>query len=206
MEKLIKYSGIALILGGLSFVITNVAISPFVDFEAPFSEMLTSSTFFYRMIFAALTVAFLLFGSVGLYLHHRRVERARFLRHATFILAFFGSAFLLANEWHQIFVLPEIAKISPEVMDELGSSDKISSYVIGAMLALATFSIGWILFTVYVLIAKKLKSLGPALVIAGFLIIPLISGIFTPTWGGIIGSISLGIGFTLIGIELIKSS
>jgi hypothetical protein len=206
MEKLIKYSGIALILGGLSFVITNVAISPFVDFEAPFSEMLISSTFFYRMIFAALTVAFLLFGSVGLYLHHRQVERARFLRHATFILAFFGSAFLLANEWHQIFVLPEIAKISPEVMDELGSSDKISSYVIGAMLALATFSIGWILFTVYVLIAKKLKSLGPALVIAGFLIIPLISVIFTPTWGGIIGSISLGIGFTLIGIELIKSS
>lgn len=206
MEKLIKYSGIVLIMGGLSFVITNVAISPFVDFEAPFSEMLTSSSFFYRMIFAALTVVFLLFGSIGLNLYHSQIERARLFRHITFIIAFFGSAFLLANEWHQIFVLPEIAKISPEVIDKLGSSDNVSSYAIGAMIALTTFSFGWILFTISLLITRKLKRLGPALVIAGFFIIPLISGIFTPVWGGIIGSISLGIGFSLIGIELFKSS
>ena len=206
MEKLIKYSGVALIIGGLSFVITNVAISPFVDFEAPFSEMLTSSTFFYRMIFAAFTVAFLLFGAIGLYLHHLQIERNRLFRRVTFIIAFFGSAFLLSNEWHQIFVLPEIAKISPETIDKLGSSDNIGSYVIGAMIALATFSIGWILFMVSLLISRKLKRLGPTLVIIGFFIIPLISGIITPVWGGIIGSISLGIGFSLIGIELIKSS
>ena len=205
MGKLIKYSGIALILGGLSFVITNVAISPFVDFKAPFSEMLTSSSFFYRMIFAALTVAFLLFGVIGLYLHHNQLERARLFRKVTFILAFFGSAFLFANEWHQIFVLPEIAKISPEVMDKLGSSDEIGNYFIGAMIALATFSIGWILFMVSLLVARKLKQLGPILVIAGFFIIPLISGIFTPVLGAIVGSISLGIGFSLIGIELIKN-
>lgn len=205
MEKLIKISGIALILGGLSFVITNVAISPFVDFEAPYSEMLTSSSFFYRMIFAALTVAFLLLGTIGLYLYHSQVERARWYRLVTFIIAFFGSAFLLANEWHQIFVLPEIAKISPEVMDELGSSDNTGSYAIGAMIALTTFSFGWILFTISLLISNKLKRSGPALVIAGFFIIPLISGIFTPVWGGVIGSISLGLGFSLIGIELFKN-
>lgn len=205
MKQLIKYCGVALIMGGLFFVITNVAISPFVDFEAPFSEMLTSSPFFYRMIFAALTAAFLLFGTIGLYLHHSQIERARLFRHVTFIIAFFGSAFLFANEWHQLFILPEIAKISPEVMDKLDSSDNIG-YVIGAMIALATFSIGWILFTISLLIAGRLKRLGPALVIAGFFMIPLISGIFTPVWGGIIGSISFGIGFSLIGIELIKTS
>ena len=203
MEKLIKYSGIALIMGGLSFVITNAVISPFVDFEAPFSKILTSSPFFYRMIFAALTAVFLLFGSIGLYLQHSQIERARLFRHVTFIIAFFGSAFLFANEWHQIFILPDIAKISPEVMDKLDSSDSIG-YDIGAMLALATFSIGWILFMISLLMTGKLKRLGPALVIAGFFMLPLISGIFTPVWGGVIGSISLGIGFSLIGIELIK--
>lgn len=206
MEKLIKYSGIALIMGGLFFVITNVIISPFVDFKAPFSEMLTSSPFFFRMVFATLTLAFLLFGAIGLYLYHSQIERARLFRHVSFIIAFFGSAFLLANEWHQLFVLPEIAKISPEAIDKLGSSDNIDSYAIGAMIALATFSIGWILFTVSLLISRKLKRFGPALVIAGFFIIPLISGIFTPVWGGIIGSISLGIGFSSVGIELIESS
>ncbi|NNL16878.1 MAG: hypothetical protein HKO81_09600, partial [Flavobacteriaceae bacterium] len=166
MEKLIKYGGMALILGGISFTITNVAISPFVDFEVPFSEMLTSSPFFYRMIFAALTVAFLLFGSIGLYLYHSQIERAKMFMQVTFIIAFFGSAFLLANEWHQIFVLPEIAKISPEAIDKLGSSDNIGRDVIGAMIAFAMFSIGWILFTISVLIARKLNRLGPVLVIA----------------------------------------
>ncbi len=205
MKQLIKYCGIALIMGGLFFVITNVAISPFVDFEAPFSKILTSSPFFYRMIFAALTAVFLLFGSIGLYLQHSQIERARLFRHVTFIIAFFGSAFLFANEWHQIFILPDIAKISPEVMDKLDSSESIG-YDIGAMLALATFSIGWILFMISLLMTRKLKRLGPALVIAGFFMLPLISGIFTPVWGGVIGSISLGIGFSLIGIELIKTS
>ena len=206
MEKLIKFSGIALVMGGLSFIITNGAISPFVDFEMPFSETLTSSPFLIRMIFAALTVALLLFGTIGLYLHHIQIERARWFRLVTFILAFFGSAFVFANEWHQIFVLPDIARISPEAMEKFDSSDDIGSYVIGAMIALVAFSIGWILFMVSLLISKKLKRLGPALVIAGFFIIPLISGIFTPVLGGIFGSISLGIGFSLIGIELIKSS
>lgn len=183
MKKLIKYSGVTLIIGGLSFVITNAVIAPYVDFEAPFSEMLRSSSSFYRMIFAALTVLFLLFGAIGLYLHHIQIERARWFKHFAFIIAFLGSLFLFANEWHQIFVLPEIAKISAETMDKLGSSDNIGSYGIGAMIALVTFSIGWILFAVFLLIARKLKPLGPALVIAGFFIIPIISGILTPLWG-----------------------
>jgi hypothetical protein len=37
MDKLIKYSGIALIMAGLSFAITNVVISPFVDFETAYN-------------------------------------------------------------------------------------------------------------------------------------------------------------------------
>ena len=206
MEKLIKYSGVALLMGGLCFVITNAGISPFVNFEAPFSKLLTSAAFFYRMIFAALTAAFLLFGSIGLYLHHSHIDRARLFKHLVFIITFFGSAFLLANEWHQIFVLPEIAKINPEVVNQLDSCESLCRYSIGAIIAVATFSTGWISFMVYLLIVKKLKRLGPALVIAGFFIIPLMSGIISPVWGGILGSISLGAGFCMIGMELIRSN
>lgn len=206
MEKMIKHSGFALIMAGLCFAIPNTIILPFVDFEAPFSELLTSTTFFYRMIFAALTVVFLLFGAIGLFMYHSQIERAMLFRQAAFILAFLGSAFMLANEWHQIFVLPEIANISPDVVNELGSSDQTVKYAIGAMIALSTFSFGWLLFSVSLLIDRKLKRLGPALVIAGFFIIPLISGLLTPVIGGVFGGIFLGIGFCLIGIELIKSS
>ena len=205
MEKLIKYSGFALIMGGLSFIITNGLISPFVDFKAPFRELLVSSIFLYRMIFAAITASFLLFGTIGLYLHHVQIERARLFREVTFLVAFFGCAFLLSNEWHQIFILPEIAMISPDAIDKLDASENVGRYTFGAMIALATFSFGWILFLISVLVSKNLKPLGPSLVIAGFFIIPLLSGVLTPAWGGIIGSIFLWIGFSLIGIELIRS-
>ncbi len=111
MEGLIKCSGISLVLAGLFFAIPNTIILPFVNFEAPFSEVLTSKIFLYRMIFATLTVAFLLFGSIGIYLFHNQIERGKLFRRIAFILAFFGSAFMLANEWHQIFVLPDIASL-----------------------------------------------------------------------------------------------
>ena len=206
MEKLIKFSGITLIIGGLSFVITNGALSPFVDFTIPYSETLTSFPFFLRMSFAAFTVGLLLFGSIGLYLHHSQIERAKLFRFITFILAFFGTLFTFANEWHQIFVLPEIAQISPEAMDKFDASDDTVKYVIGAVLAIATFSLGWISFMISLLISRKLKRIGPALVISGFFIIPLITGIISPVWGGLIGSLLLGSGFILMGLELVKSS
>jgi hypothetical protein len=206
MKKLIKYSGVALVMAGIFFAIPNTVILPFVDFESPFSKLLTSTSFFYRMIFAALTVVFLQFGVFGIYLHHSKIERAKLFRDVTFIIAFFGSAFMMANEWHQIFVLPEIANLNPDSVDKLGTSDQSSRYAIGFMIALVTFSLGWILFSISLLISRKLKRLGPILVLAGFFIIPLFSGIFTPIIGGIIGGIVLGIGFFLIGLELIKSS
>ena len=206
MKKIMEYCGFALVMAGLFFAIPNTIILPFVDFGAPFSELMTSIPFLYRMIFAALTAAFLLFGTFGVYLHHIDIDRARRFRDITFIIAFLGSAFMFANEWHQIFVLPEIAHRSPEVVDELGASNQTGRYAIGAMTAFSTFSLGWILFSVSLLIGGKLKRLGPALVIAGFFVIPLFSGLFSPVIGGIFGGITLGVGFSLIGIEIIKSS
>lgn len=205
MHTLIKQSGVSLIIAGLCFAIPNAFILPYVDFGAPFGELLSSTSFFYRMIFAALTVAFLLFGTVGLILHHHQISRAKSFRQITFIIAFFGSAFMLANEWHQIFVLPDIANINLETANTLGSSDYTGRYSIGALIALTLFSLGWILFSIALLISRKLKRVGPALVLVGFLTIPIISGIISPIVGSIFGSICMGIGFILMGVELTRS-
>lgn len=204
MKTLIKSSGISLILGGFFFAIPNTIILPFVDFGAPFSELLQSTSFFYRMIIAALTVMFLLYGSVAVYLDQVEVDRVKRFRIISFLLAFFGSAFMLANEWHQIFVLPEISKLNTALVNSIGSSDPTSLYSIGAMIALSFFSLGWILFCISLLLSKKLKAVGPILVIVGFLILPFISSLTTTTIGGITGGITLGLGFYLIGTEVIR--
>ncbi|MDT7831084.1 hypothetical protein RQM59_01765 [Flavobacteriaceae bacterium S356] len=205
MNQLTKYSGYALVMAGIFFAIPNTIILPFVDFGAPFGELQASTPFFYRMIFAASTVAFLLFGTIGIFLYHTEIKHLKLFRLVTFLLAFFGSAFMLANEWHQIFVLPDMANIHLEAVNKVGSSDHIGRYSIGALIALSLFSFGWILNSISLLLSKKLKRIGPALVITGFLIIPFISGLLTPVLGGIIGGVILGTGFFLIGIELIKT-
>lgn len=205
MQTLIKYSGISLILGGFFFAIPNTIILPFVDFTTPFAELLISTLFFYRMIIAGLTVAFLLFGSIGIYLHHEQPERFKKLLNLTFIIAFFGTAFMLANEWHQIFVLPEVAILNPDAVNKLGNSNIVNSYSIGAMISMSMFSFGWISYCIIMLMFKKLKKIGPSLVIAGFLVIPLFSGLFSPIIGGVVGGIILGLGFMLIGSQIVKS-
>lgn len=192
-------------LAGVSFAIPNTVILPFVDFNLPFSELLISTPFLYRMIFAALTVAFLLFGSIGIYLHHQEVKKATLFRNIAFILAFFGSAFMFANEWHQIFVLPDVANIDLKVVEQIGSEEQIGRYGIGAMIAMSVFSLGWILYSISMLADKLLKRWGPLLVIAGFFLIPLVSAFTTPIIGGIVGGVILGTGFLLIGKEVYTS-
>ena len=90
MKNLIKICGITLILGGICFVITNAIFSPYVDFTTAYSATLTSPAFFNRMIFAALTVVLILFGSIGIYLHYSEIERARIFRMIAFLLTFFS--------------------------------------------------------------------------------------------------------------------
>ena len=206
MEKMIRLSGFALMIAGFFFAVPNTAILPFVDFNAPFGELMTSNAFFYRMIIAALTVAFLSLGSIGLFLHQSSIKAGSFFRQVAFITAFFGSVFMLANEWHQIFVLPQVASINSEVINELGATSQTGRYGIGAMIAFSLFSLGWILFSTSLVIGKQFKRLGPILIILGFFMIPLLSALVTPVAGGIIGGISLGIGFFSVGFELIKGA
>lgn len=205
MLLLKKHSAISLVFAGILFAIPNTVILPFVDFRLPFGELLVSTPFLYRMIIAALTVALLLFGSIGIFLHHEKTERAKLFRNIAFIIAFFGSAFMLANEWHQIFVLPDVANINPKIVDEISFPEQAGRYSIGAMIALSLFSLGWMLFSIYLLIAKLVKRWGPILVLTGFFIIPLLSATTTPIIGGIVGGVFLGTGFSLIGIEVYKS-
>lgn len=201
MKKIIQYSGISVVFGGVFLILTNAILTPLINFDAPLSETVRTSMFMYRMSFAAIAAAFLLFGTIGLYLHQSK--NSNNFGHITFLFAFFGSAFVLANEWYQIFVLPELAMISPEAILSLDSSNGVSIYDVGTMLALLTFSIGWILFSISMLKNGTYSRLGPILVIAGFLIIPIFSSFLTPVWGGMIGTSVMGLAFCLLGRELL---
>ncbi len=201
MKRLIQFSGVSTIFGGIFFILTNVALSSFIDFDAPISETAQTPIFFYRMIFAAIAVSFLLFGTIGLHLHQSK--NSNNFEIIAFVFAFFGTAFTLANEWYQIFVIPELAVIAPEALTSLESSSVLSIYDIGTFIAVLSFSIGWILFSISMLKSAVYSRKGPILIIAGFLIIPILSSIATPYWGGTIGTSALGLAFCILGRELL---
>jgi len=203
MKVLVKYGGISLIAGGLFFILTNVVFTPLVNMEAPFEEVAKSTMFSYRMISAAITVIFFLCGAIGLHLY--QIESTNKFGHITFFLTLIGCAFVLSNEWHQIFILPELARNSPEALASLSASENLNGYGLGAMIAALTFSLGWILFSISMILSKAYSRLGPILIIAGFFIIPTLSVILTPTWGGVIGSTIMGFAFCYLGRELLIS-
>ena len=201
MKKLIKYSGFSVIAGGVFLILTNAILTPFMNLDDPLAEIAKTSIFFYRMSSAAITVSLLLFGTIGLHLN--QIKNSNNFGNIAFILAFFGSAFLLSNEWYQIFVLPELAKNSPDALMSLDSSEGMSKYDIGAMIAIFSFSIGWILFSISMLKAKVYSRLGPILIISGFFITPIFSSFLSPVWASAIGNTVMGFAFCLLGREII---
>ena len=203
MKKFIRLCGVTLILGGIFFVITNSVLTPLINYDDPISDVARSSAFIYRMTAAAIAVGFLLFGSMGLFLF--QIKNMDVFGFLSFIVVFFGNAFTLANEWYQIFVIPDLATIDSEALISLDKTAGFSLYNIGTMVALFTFTIGWILFCISMLRIGKIARLAPIMILTGLVGIPLVSLISTPAWGGTIGTAIMGIAFVLLGRDLFTS-
>ncbi|NNF22758.1 MAG: hypothetical protein HKN67_12510 [Saprospiraceae bacterium] len=204
MKEIIKLGGISILCGGVFFIITNALLTPFIDFKASFSEVANSEIFLYRMISAAFTVFFLLIATPGIYLYqNKRNSKFGFV---AFLIAFAGGTFLFANEWYQVFILPEIAASSPDAIDLLDSSGSFSTYDFGAFLALITFTVGWLLIAIHLIRSGFKPRITPGLIIAGFFLIPILSAIISPSIGGAIGSTVLGLGFIAIGIRILQQT
>ena len=73
------------------------------------------------------------------------------------------------------------------------------------LIVIVTFTLGWIAFAASMLLAKVFARLGPALIIAGFFAIPLLTAVTSLKLGGALGNTVLGLGFILLGRELFKN-
>ncbi|MBT8076609.1 MAG: hypothetical protein KJN61_09075, partial [Gammaproteobacteria bacterium] len=95
-----------------------------------------------------------------------------------------------------------MALAAPDALQAMEDTPGMNAFDLEAMIVLGTFTLGWILFAVSMLLAKVFARPGPVLVIAGFFAIPLLSALTSPLWGGVLGNAVLGSGFILIGREL----
>jgi hypothetical protein len=198
-----RLSGIAIAIGGVSLIAVNAVFTPMLATDVPFTEMMASNTYLWRLSLAALTVFLFMVGSPGLQAYQG--SRSGLFGKIAFSLTFLGCAFLFAHEWAQVFFVHSIAVAAPDALQAMEDAEGINAFDIEALIAIMTFTLGWILFAASMLVTGVVARPGPVLIIAGFFAIPLLSAATTPIWGGALGNAVLGLGFILLGRELLNS-
>ena len=198
--RILTWGGIAVMAGGALTLLVNVGLTPFLQPDAPYAETAASCVFLWRQGLSALAAVLILAGSVALYLHN--ADRAGRFGAIAFLFAFVGGALLLAHEWSQIFFVHEMALRAPDALTALEAAKGPSLFDIGAIIAFLAFVLGWIMFSVSMLLAGVYPRRGPILVIAGFCAAPILSAVLPDMWGAVIGNVVLGAGWIMLGHEL----
>jgi hypothetical protein len=198
-----KWSGIAIAAAGVLLIIVNSVFAPMLDFNVPFTEMMASKAFLWRLSLAALTVFLLMIGSPALYAY--QTGRSGLFGKFAFGLAFLGCTLLFAHEWAQVFFMHSMAVVAPDALQAMEDTKGPNLFDLEALIVITLFTLGWIAFAVSMLIANVFSRLSPILVIAGFFAIPLLTAATSPKLGGALGSAVLGAGFILLGRELFKN-
>ena len=199
----LKLSGIAIAGGGILLIFVNAVLTPMLPLNVPFTETMASDAFVWRLSVASLTVLLFMVGSPGL--HAYQASRSGLFGKVAFSLTFLGCAFLFAHEWGQVFFVHSIAVAAPDALQAMEDAEGLNLYDLEAMLALSFFALGWLAFAVSMLVAKVFSRLGPALVIAGFFAVPILTAATSVIVGGALGNAVLGAGFILLGRDLIRN-
>lgn len=196
-------TGWSLILGGVLYLITNTVLTLLMPQDVPGAELFASDAFLRRLSVAAATVFFLTAGAIGIYV--RQSHKTGWFGGFAFLLAFTGNIITFAHEWGQVFFLHELARVAPEGLNALEDVEGPNLYDIETFLALGFFMFGWLLLGVSMLMARVFKPAGPALLIAGFFLVPILGASLPGLWGFAAGNVVVALGWILIGRDLAGS-
>ena len=117
--------------------------------DRPFSEVAQTASFALTGGLSLLAAVLILFGLVGLHLHHS--EQVGILGGLGFVLAFLGTALVVGLSWALLFVAPSVAVEAPEFLDAEQVAGPLNAGFILTSLVLAA---GWALFGVAALRAR----------------------------------------------------
>ncbi len=167
--NLIRWCGLAAIVGAALFIIADLIDLLTADFDASPSEFFTSFGFYLTSALFLVGGPLVLLGLVGLYAH--RPEAMGVLGLIAFLVAFFGGVLAQGAIWSESFISPAIASGAPELLE----SEPPGVVIFGGLLSLVLVNLGWILFGVAVLRARVYPRLAALLLIAGAVVALLLS-------------------------------
>lgn len=187
---LIRWSGLAAIISGVLFVITDVLNFALFPGEETAQMMSTGSWFFVQML-ALLGLMFIAVSLPGLYA--RQAEETGTLGLASYVITFSGLLMTFGLLWGEPFLGPYLAEAAPEVL----ASEASGVLLVGVVLALGLFAAGWVLFGVASLQARIFPRGAAVLLIIGAALFFWVQLLDLPFWSVLLGVALVWIGYSL---------
>jgi len=198
-QNLIRWSGLALVVGGVGIALFLITLYPLGNFLAP--EVLTTSQSVLAHTFHWIGATFALLGLVGW--HVKQKAQTGMTGLIGFILAFIGTTLTLVGGVSAGYIFPVLAHEAPQAFDPQGPLFA-SSNAIPFFIGFATFMLGYVLLGIATIRAKILPRWGAVLVMLGAILFnlpPQPIGPF-PTFVILIGAVLWGAGAVWIGLAL----
>jgi hypothetical protein len=194
----VRWCGLALCVAAVTTLALNVFVSPRLP-EGSFTTVAASSVYFLRQCIASAVALLLVFGIAGI--HVSRFGRVGLFGTIAFVVAFTGQVLLFAIEYGQAFQVRDYALNAPAMLNA-AITDPHRPLAIGALVAIVTFFVGWLLLSVSLLVSRHVHRLGPTLILVG---LPLLFATKSlGAVGGVITSAVTGAGWFLIGLEMMR--
>jgi hypothetical protein len=162
-SNLIRLSGLAAVLAGVFFLITellDLLLYAAYSQELP-SLAVTSPLSLLEGVVGLIGVMLLVVALVGLYA--RQSGAAGLLSTVGFVVALIGTALVMGRFWDSIFVEPVLAQAAPALID----AGPPLLVTLGGWLSTGLFVVGWLLFGIATLRARVYPRIAVVLVLVG---------------------------------------
>lgn len=201
MTNFTRACGLSLAVGGGLLILINTILTPMLPVGEGEAVLRTSLVYLVRLSASAVTALFLLIGCIGLHLSQRGA--GGLFGTVAFALAFLGNVLLFALEWANVFVLRPVAQVYPEALPALDQSPLLNlGFASGASL----FALGWLLMAMSVIRSGPDPRWWAGVVLAGLVLVPVLTVSPLGTAGAIAGSAVLGVGFIGLGLAVVRAA
>jgi hypothetical protein len=159
-SNLIRWSGLAALIGGVTIAILDVLEFVLYGGEAD-SVAAATSTFAIMYVLYMVATVLIFLGLVGLYAH--QAEKAGTFGVVAFVAAVAGMVMMSGFLWSALTFGVWLAEVAPEIVDSEPTGVAATMF----MVTLALFALGWILFGIASLRASVLNRIASVVLIVG---------------------------------------
>ncbi|MBT8268315.1 MAG: hypothetical protein KJN59_03755 [Bacteroidia bacterium] len=205
-SRLFRLTGSALCLAGVLVFLVNVLFTPKILAIENFAESAASTAWAWRLGLASLTGILLIISSVGVFALFEHRKPGKIAGILILILLLVGNALLLAHEWNQWLFVRDMAIHFPDTLNQLEDIDGFTLFDLSAVIGVSAFFLLWVISAIILWAFKIVKWHIPVLIIVGLVSSPIFTIIATPALAAILSTAVVGLGWFLLGLEVIKIS